>query len=128
MNVRTLLPTFVLSLSLLASEAQAQVTVVRGQFTDRVERSMPVGAPESLASAREAVFWLELRNQGTPTQVTLVWRVDGHEVQRQTLDVGRGSRWRTWGRRRISSARSMQVEVLDAEGHSLHRGEVTLRG
>src|SRR5207302_5534286 len=64
------------------------VTVVGGQFTDRVERSRPVGDAAALATARTAIYWVEVANPGAPTQVTLVWKADGREVSRQALDVG----------------------------------------
>jgi hypothetical protein len=40
-------------------------------------------------------------------------------VQRQSLDVGRSPHWHTWGIRPLGGAHKVDVEVLDASGHSL---------
>ena len=39
---------------------------------------------------------------------------------RQSLDVGRAPRWRTWAALRRNGARAVEVQVLDAAGASLH--------
>jgi hypothetical protein len=106
--------------------ALADVRVVHGQFTDRVENGRPVGDATTLATARTATYWLEFQNTGDPTTVTLVWRLDGHEARRQSLNVGRGSRWRTWGTHRIRGAHQVEVQVLDAAGTQIHTESTTL--
>lgn len=110
----------------MSSVAHADgVTFSRGQFTDRVERSLPTGDASSLAHARQAIYWIETRNAGEPTTVTLVWSLDGREVARQSLNVGR-ARWRTWGTFPTRHAHTIRVQVLDASGASLHTDETTL--
>jgi hypothetical protein len=98
------------------------VTFVRGQFTSRVERGQPVG--DTAAAGRQILYWMEIGNAGAPTQVTLVWKVGGRAVTRQSLDVGRAPRWRTWG---VFNNRggNIEVEVLDAAGASLHTEQLT---
>lgn len=114
------------AIPLVASVAHADgVTVSRGQFTDHVERSLPTGDAAALAHARQAIYWIETRNTGAPTTLTLVWSLDGHEVARQTLDVGH-ARWRTWGTFPTRHAHSIRVQILDAAGTALHSDETTL--
>jgi hypothetical protein len=62
-----------------------------------------------------------VRNLGAPTQVTLVWSLEGVEHWRVTLDVGTSPRWRTWARRRISMRHvgEWTVTAYDATGEVL---------
>ena len=96
------------------------ISVVRGQFTDRVVGGRPQGGAAAAAAGRGGVDWVEVNNTGEAAQVTLVWKVNGREVRRQQLDVGRAPRWRTWGTFRRNGATAVEVTVLDAAGASLH--------
>jgi hypothetical protein len=96
------------------------VSVVRGQFTDRVVGGRPQGDAAAAAATREVTYWMEVANTGAPAAVTVVWKVGGREVRRQSLDVGRAPRWRTWAAFRRNGANAVEVEVLDAAGASLH--------
>lgn len=96
------------------------VSVVRGQFTDAVTGGRPQGDAAAAAATRDLTYWMEVNNTGAPAQVTVVWKVGGHEVRRQALDVGRAPRWRTWASFRRNGARAVEVQVLDAAGASLH--------
>jgi hypothetical protein len=96
------------------------VSVVRGQFTDRVVAGRPQGDAAAATASREVVYWMEVANTGAPAAVTVVWSVGGHEVRRQSLDVGHAPRWRTWAAFRRNGARAVDVAVLDAAGASLH--------
>jgi hypothetical protein len=96
------------------------VTIRRGQFTDRVERGAPVTAPADLPATGRLTYWVEAANAGEAATVTLVWRVGGAEVSRQTLDIGRGSRWRTWGVLLRRRAGPVEVQVLDGAGAVIH--------
>lgn len=112
---------FALCLTLVASIALADgVTIRRGQFTDRVERGVPVTAADQLSASGRLVYWVEAANSGEISTVTLVWRVGGREVSRQTLDVGRGPRWRTWGVLLRRGSGPVEVQVLDGAGAVLH--------
>lgn len=51
--------------------------------------------------------------------MTLVWTLDGIEVQRQTLRIGHGPYQRTWGTRALKGARTVAVQVLDATGEAV---------
>ena len=59
-----------------------------------------------------------VRNLGAPTQITLVWSLEGVEHWRVALDVGTSPRWRTWARRRVSMRHvgEWTVTAYDAQG------------
>ena len=118
-----------LALGTLTTAAHADgVTFLRGQFTARVERGQPVGDASTLATAFPLVYWVEARSADAPAQITLVWSVDGRPVQRQSLDVGRGPRWRTWGfLPRRAAGHTIEVTVLDAAGATLHTDRAEVR-
>ncbi len=102
------------------------VSVVRSQFTDKVENRLPSGDASALAQDKLATYWVEVNNPGEATEVTLVWKLDGKETARQSLDVGRAPRWRTWGMCPTKKAHSIEVEVLDKEGHSIKTDTASL--
>jgi hypothetical protein len=111
---------FVAALSLIPASALAEVRFVRGQFTDRVERGQPSGDAAAARSTGRITYWFVIGNSGPATQVTVVWRVNGNVSRRQTLDVGSTPRWRTWASHRAGRTAQVAVEILDAEGHSVH--------
>jgi hypothetical protein len=102
------------------------VSVVRSQFTDKVEQSKPVAGADQLGQARSVTYWLEVKNAKEATQVTLVWKLDGHEAVRQTLDVGTAAAWKTWGSAATRGAKSIEVDVLDKSGATLKVDTLTL--
>ena len=104
----------------------ASVSVVSGQFADHVEGGKPAGDAKSIAAAHKAVYYIDAANTGDATTVTLVWSIDGKEVQRQSLDVGRSAHWHTWGTRLVKGAKTVSVQVLDAGGKSLKEDSISL--
>jgi hypothetical protein len=109
-----------------AGAPSVSVSVVRGQFTDKVENHLPAGDATALAQEKLATYWVEVNNPGDATEVTLVWKLDGQETARQSLDVGRAPHWRTWGMCPTRKAHTIEVEVLDKDGHSLKTDTATL--
>ncbi len=101
------------------------VSFVSGQFGDHVEQGKPAGDTTAIFTAKKAVYGVDVANGGEPTTVTLVWTLDGKEVQRQSLDVGRSPHWHTWGMRPLGDAKKVDVEILDASGHSLKTDTVS---
>jgi|HubBroStandDraft_1064217.scaffolds.fasta_scaffold1141960_1 hypothetical protein len=108
--------------------ASSSVSIVKSQFTDKVENHLPVGDASALAQDKLATYWVEVNNPGEATEVTLVWKLDSKEVARQSLDVGRAPHWRTWGMCQTQKAHTIEIEVLDKEGHSLKTDTATLGG
>ena len=94
------------------------VEVVGSQFGDKIESGRPVGDGKS---ASLVTYFVEVKNPGDASQVVLVWSHDGKETARQTLDVGRSSKWRTWGMATARGAKTIEVRVLDQGGRELKK-------
>jgi hypothetical protein len=109
-----------------APSPSAAVSCVDGRFGDHVEKGRAEGDAKGIVTANKAVYSVDVANTGEPTQVTLVWSIDGKEVQRQSLDVGHAPHWRTWGWRPAGHAKSIEVRVLDSAGAELRKDSITL--
>jgi hypothetical protein len=109
----------VITFSSLANADDANVEVVRSQFTDKVEQSNPVAGQDQLAQATRVTYWVAVKNANQPTTITLVWKLDGKESGRQSLDVGTSPQWKTWGAHARFGAKSIEVDVLDASGATI---------
>jgi serine/threonine-protein kinase len=110
------------------SANDAILACLDAKFTDRIEGGQPAGDARGIAAARKAIYWIDFANRGRPTRVTLVWTIDGKEVQRQTLHVGHAPHWRTWGVRAVGDGHEIGVQVLDEAGNALKQDSVTLEG
>jgi hypothetical protein len=106
--------------------ADGDVTCVRGAFADHVEQGKPAGDSAAIATANRAVYGVDIANGGDATQITLVWKLDGAEVQRQTLDVGHSPHWHTWGMRPLGHAKTVDVDVLDASGKVIQHDSMSV--
>jgi len=100
------------------------VSCAEGKFGDHIENGHVVGDAGSIFAAKKAVYWVDVANPGAPTAVTLVWTVDGREVQRQSLDVGQSPHWHTWGMRPLGGGTKVDVVVLDASGATLKQDSI----
>jgi hypothetical protein len=109
----------VLAISGFAKADDADVAVVKSQFTDKVEQSNPVAGANDLGQASSVTYWVSVRNAKQPTTITLVWKLDGKESGRQSLDVGTSPSWKTWGSHARLGAKSIEVDVLDASGNTV---------
>ena len=108
--------------------APSSVACVDGRFGDHVEKGRAEGDAKAIVAANKVVYSVDVANTGEPSQVTLVWSVDGKETQRQSLDVGHAPHWRTWGWRPSGHAKSIEVRVLDASGAELRKDAIALDG
>lgn len=105
-------------------EGEATLSVVGAQFGDKVEGGKPVGDGKGGALV---TYFVEVKNPGAEAAVTLVWSHDGKETARQSLDVGRSPKWRTWGMATVRGAKTIEVRVLSPSGQEL-RKDVLDRG
>ena len=108
-----------------ATSSSSSITIVRSQFTDRIERSNPVGDGAALWAVPNAIYWMDVDNPGEGTTLTLVWKLDGKEAGRQALHVGKALNWRTWGAHARRGASLVEVDVLDSYGHTLRTDSAT---
>jgi len=117
--VRSFVALAIVTASTVASADGGGVSVVRSQFTNKVEHSSPVASADQLGQSTRVTYWLAVKNDKAPTTVTLVWKLDGKESGRQSLDVGTSPAWKTWGTHARMGAKSIEVDVLDASGATL---------
>jgi hypothetical protein len=112
----------------LAANAQegAPISVVTAQFTDKIEAHKPVGDASTLKSGQVVTYWVEVDNPSDAQAITLVWKLDGVESGKQTLDVGHAPHWRTWGSFPTRKAHSIEVHVLDKDGRELRADTLSL--
>ena len=121
-------PALALALS-VERPAGAEATTTEcsnGHFADHLDAGKPVGDAASIGAAKKALYWVDVANTGAPTQVTLVWSLDGQEVQRQLLDVGTSGHWHTWGSRPLGKASTVAVKVLRADGTTMKEDSLTV--
>lgn len=121
-TIRTYASLAALAIALVAPYAHADgadVEVVKSQFTDKVEQSNPVAAADQLSQATRVTYWVAVKNAKEPTTITLVWKLDGQEAGRQSLDVGTSPSWKTWGTHARGNAKSIEVDVLDKSGNQI---------
>ena len=116
---------FALLLPFTALADDEAASVVRAQFTDKIESSKPVGDASSIARGQTATYWVEVSAK-EPTQITLAWKIDGADAGTQSLDIGRSPHWRTWGSWPTRNAKTIEVHVLDKDGHELHADTLNL--
>jgi hypothetical protein len=116
--------TTVAAITLCTAPAEAAISVVRGQFAERVERGQPIGDGPSARATGTVVYFLVVNNSGPPADLTIEWSVNGHSVQRQTLNIGSAPRWRTWASRRVSRTGSVSIKVFDAAGTMIHEAQL----
>jgi hypothetical protein len=115
------------SLPIVANAQEgAAVSIVQAQFTDKIESHKPVGDASELKSGQVVTYWVEVSNPNEAQPITLVWKLDGVEVGKQTLDVGHAPHWRTWGSFPSRKAHAIEVRVLDKDGHELHADTLNL--
>jgi len=115
-----------LTATALAHADENLVSLVDARFTDRVEQSKPVGDADAAAHAKVVTYYVEVASS-QQTEIMLVWKRDGHEVVRQHLDIGTSPRWRTWGSCPTVGAKEMEIDVLDAQGHTLKSDTLTTK-
>jgi hypothetical protein len=107
------------AIPIYAQAEEQSLSAFAAQFTNKVEASKPVGDASTIQSGQVATYYVEVNNPNAPTQITLVWKLDGAEAGKQTLDIGRSPRWRTWGSWPTRKAGTIEVHVLDKDGHEL---------
>jgi hypothetical protein len=116
-----LLPRFV-SADNSRPTTDTELEVTRFVFTRQVVDRQPQGEVQNVPLDGHRVYgFIEVLNRGAPRQLTMVWRQEGKQVARFSLDVGSSPRWRTWSylRARKSMLGQWEVSVKDDQGNLL---------
>jgi|GEM_PF-2865656 len=96
-----------------------RVTIVESAIATGVTDREPIGADDAFEIGVERIWaWVKVKNDGPPTQVTMVWRKGDEVAFRYTLDIGTSPSWRTWSNKTLRAwdAGDWTVDVLDANG------------
>jgi len=130
--MRTLLMITILSISTTAilthahvahaQESPASVEIRELEVGTEIQDRELVGESERFSVSDGQVFaWMNARNSGEPSEVTVIWSLDGRERSRYTAKIGQSPRWRTWSRitLRDRSRGAWTVTVLDQSGETL---------
>ncbi len=84
-----------------------------------VEQRAPVGVSSAFGlDVGEVWAYVNVKYDGEPTTVTMVWKRDGAEKWRIDLQVKKSPHWRTWSRKKMGpkDAGAWTVDLLDADG------------
>jgi len=99
----------------------AEMTVSRLLVATAIENREPQGAAETFPASTERVFcFLELANIPKDMEVTFSWTYKDKEVNKTTLPVKAGSKWRTFASKTVKDMKGdWKVEVKDGSGKTL---------
>jgi len=97
------------------------MTVSRLLVATAIENREPQGAAETFPASTERVFcFLELANIPKDMEVTFSWTYKDKEVNKTTLPVKAGSKWRTFASKTVKDMKGdWKVEVKDGSGKTL---------
>ena len=79
----------------------------------------PVGAGAEFDASVGAVYaWVQVKNLGEATTISMVWKKNGKTRLTVELPVGRSYGWKTWSKKGIGAkdVGAWTVEVLDGDG------------
>lgn len=97
-------------------------TVAKMGVGTGMENRELVGEAETFPVETEKVYcYLEAKDISVDTTVTFVWSLDGKELNRTTVSLKQGSRWRTWAQKAIYNKKGdWRVDLQDSTGNVVH--------
>ena len=107
----------------------ADFTVVDFGVGTGVEgRELQGRAERFTTSAGTLHAWAKIKNDGDPQPIDMVWRKQGVETFRYSLDVGKSPSWRTWSRKNVSKndAAPWSVQLVARSGEVLAERSFTI--
>ncbi len=112
---------FVLSGLVIAQETKPGFTIERLVIAGGIENREPVNVMELVPSTTEKVYcFIEARNIQDDTNITVVWSLNGKEVNRVSLPLKKGFRWRTYAEKNLRGMKGeWKVEILDSAGTAI---------
>lgn len=108
----------------------SDLAVLKLSIAEDVKDRQPKNAGRSFERTDRPLWaWAQLRNEGPPTQITMVWKRGKKVRSKVELSVGSSSGWRTWSKKTLGpkDAGNWSVEVLDAAGQRLARKTFVVR-
>jgi len=102
----------------------SQISVARVVVASAIEDREPAGAPPFAADVERVYLFVEARNDGSDSHLTVTWiEPDGTEGAPIELSVPSAPRWRTWATTSRASGRpgTWTAVVKDADGVELGR-------
>ncbi len=112
-------PTAALAESPVAAERASALSLVDRAIAPNVAEREPVGAGAEFDASVGAVYaWVQVKNLGEATTISMVWKKNGKTRLTVELPVGRSYGWKTWSKKGIGAkdAGAWTVEVLDGDG------------
>jgi len=102
-----------------AAPAATALALVDAVIATSVDARKPVGAAATFDGSSGALFaYVKVKNLGTPTTITMVWKKEGKKRLAVALQVGHSIGWATWSKKGIGPKDTghWTVDVLDADG------------
>lgn len=112
-------PTVALAESPVATQPSTALKVVDRAIAPNVAERAPIGVGTEFDASVGAVYaWVQVKNLGEATTVSMVWKKNGKTRLTVELPVGHSYGWKTWSKKGISAkdTGAWTVEVLDANG------------
>lgn len=97
-------------------------TVVKMGVGTGMENRELIGEAETFPVETEKVYCcLAVKDISVDTTVTFVWLLDGKELNRTTVSLKQGARWRTWAQKAIYNKKGdWRVDLQDSTGNVVH--------
>ncbi len=72
--------------------------------------------------------WVKIKNDGSPRQIDMIWRKQGVETFRYSLDIGKSPSWRTWSKKTVAKTDSApwSVQIVSKSGEVLAERSFTI--
>ncbi len=101
------------------SKETAGFTIARLVVGTGVDQREPVGVGETFPASTEKVYcFLEAKDISKDTEISFVWFHGGKEVQKVSLPLKMGSRWRTYVSKNLGGLKGeWKVELRGADGN-----------
>jgi len=101
-----------------AAAPAASLNIARMEISSSVENREPAGIAATFPATTEKVYcYLDIKNVPKDTTITYVWTLGSNEMRKDTQQVKKSSRWRTWANKGINGMKGdWKVDVLDESG------------
>lgn len=105
--------------STATATASGGAQVIEARTASGVEEREPVDVSDTFSANDTVTLWMAVRSAEGPTNLDVVWSVNGNEIHTYNIEVGQSWRWRTWAQMRVARAGDWNVEIRDGNGTAL---------